>query len=151
VSNCSQQIWHRPQDDESAATLSRIFGEVCEVVWNASSGTNEGRSQGAGAAVPGHYSSGATAGASLGTRYRPALNVAEVMSLGDFEVLVQLLGKRSRLYSSYAVLQNALAQLPGPPRPPKPAEIRAAAAETPAPATAAVQPVRPPAGPPNPW
>jgi hypothetical protein len=133
VGNCSQQVWHRPQDDETAAQLSRIFGETCEVVWNASSGTSENHTQGAAALVPSNHSSGASAGASLGTRYRPALNVAEVMALGDHEVLILLLGKRSRLASSYAVWKDHLRALPPPP-------------EVPAREAATVEPTRQAAG-----
>ena len=115
VGNCWMQIWHRPQDVESADELSRIFGERCEVVWNPSSGTSQNHSQAPPPCIPSNYSSGASSGASLGTRYRPAMNVAEVMALAKHEVLVLALGKRARLYSSWAVHQNGFRNMPPPP------------------------------------
>jgi type IV secretory pathway TraG/TraD family ATPase VirD4 len=144
VGNCAFQVWHRPQDTESAEQLSTLFGEVCEVVQHASSGSSEGQQQGAGALTPSNWNRSASAGASLSTRYRRALNVAEVTALNDDEVIVFLRGKRSRLSSSYAVLQNGLRNLPHPPVPaPAPAPPPAAdrgAAETLELAPAAVAP-----------
>jgi hypothetical protein len=106
------------------------------VVWNPSSGTSEQRSQGAAALTPSSYGSGATLGNSLGTRYRPAMNVAEVMALAKHEVLLLALGKRSRLYSSWAVWQHGLDTLPRPPAPTPPAAAHRATADAePAPAT----------------
>jgi type IV secretory pathway TraG/TraD family ATPase VirD4 len=145
VGNCTFQCWHRPQDTESAEQLSVLFGEVAELTWNASSGSNEGQQQGAGTLTPSSWNRSASAGASLGTRYRRALNVAEVTALNDYEVIVLLRGKRSRLYSSYAVWQHRLGQLPRPPAPAPPAADRVTA-DAPDPAPAAVPPRNQPEG-----
>jgi type IV secretory pathway TraG/TraD family ATPase VirD4 len=40
VGTASQQVWHRPQDDESAAQRSTLFGEVTAITRNATAGSS---------------------------------------------------------------------------------------------------------------
>jgi len=77
LGNCLHQVWYPPQDIETAHMISTFFGSRIEL-------------------APSTYTSGGSwvPGAGTSTRYRPALEEAQVMSLPEGAVVAISMGLR---------------------------------------------------------
>jgi len=77
LGNCLHQVWYPPQDIETAQMISTVFGSRIEL-------------------APSTYTSGGSwvPGAGTSTRYRPALEEAQVMSLPEGAVVAISMGLR---------------------------------------------------------
>jgi len=98
--NCLHQVWYPPQDIETAQMISTVFGSRIEL-------------------APSTYTSGGSwvPGAGTSTRYRPALEEAQAMSLPEGAVVAISMGLR--FIGQRLDPRISLPQAPEPPTMPK--------------------------------